>query len=432
MFQFIQAIEEKRVSGQHDFCLKNNITKEISWERIILNPIFHNGELDSIIGTSINITEEKNKEQLYMQLVLQMKERDVSSLVSKGYFNITKDKVEYFVNKKNRGLPDMGVLTYSELINKLVYINKNSYKNFENKFKRENLLEEFYKNHNEGNFESTRYLKNNNFAWVDTVYSLLEEPTTKDVFMFMYTYDITEKVLESRITDRIGEMEYDNIGIIDVLTEKFTLRVIRNDKDVLIKKIKNYDIFLKKIIEERALPEDCETIYANINFLKVNKQLEKEKVYSYAYFIFLNGKKIRKKIQFCYLDDEKNQILFFLSDITVIYMKEQQQLQDLENALIQAKKADVAKSEFISRMSHDLRTPLNVIIGLSQLGQNELNQPEEVKKTLQQINVSTIYLLGIVNDCLDLERINLGKMELHYSVYSFHEYINDMNALIKP
>ena len=367
-----------------------------------------------------------------MQLVLQMKERDVSSLVSKGYFNITKDKVEYFVNKKNRGLPDMGVLTYSELINKLVYINKNSYKNFENKFKRENLLEEFYKNHNEGNFESTRYLKNNNFAWVDTVYSLLEEQTTKDVFMFMYTYDITEKVLESRITDRIGEMEYDNIGIIDVLTEKFTLRVIRNDKDVLIKKIKNYDIFLKKIIEERALPEDCETIYANINFLKVNKQLEKEKVYSYAYFIFLNGKKIRKKIQFCYLDDEKNQILFFLSDITVIYMKEQQQLQDLENALIQAKKADVAKSEFISRMSHDLRTPLNVIIGLSQLGQNELNQPEEVKKTLQQINVSTIYLLGIVNDCLDLERINLGKMKLHYSVYSFHEYINDMNALIKP
>src|SRR5574344_1263734 len=105
--------------------------------------------------------------------------------------------------------------------------------------------------------------------------------------------------------------------------------------------------------------------------------------------------------------------------------------QQLKISVQNEKKAGEAKTEFLSRMSHDIRTPLNVIIGMTMLAQREDNPPA-TKKDLENITQSGKFLLSLVNDILDLNKVESGKMELHLAPYSFAEFTSSMNAMIGP
>ena len=105
--------------------------------------------------------------------------------------------------------------------------------------------------------------------------------------------------------------------------------------------------------------------------------------------------------------------------------------QQLKISVQNEKKAGEAKTEFLSRMSHDIRTPLNVIIGMTMLAQREENPPA-TKKDLENITQSGKFLLSLVNDILDLNKVESGKMELHLAPYSFEEFTSSMSAMIGP
>lgn len=98
-----------------------------------------------------------------------------------------------------------------------------------------------------------------------------------------------------------------------------------------------------------------------------------------------------------------------------VYMDntEQEKAQTAERGAIEATAANEAKSEFLSRMSHDIRTPLNAVLGFAALARGEAGIPESIAGYLEQIDLSGKYLLGLVNDVLDLSKIESGKLELH-------------------
>jgi signal transduction histidine kinase/CheY-like chemotaxis protein len=95
------------------------------------------------------------------------------------------------------------------------------------------------------------------------------------------------------------------------------------------------------------------------------------------------------------------------------------------------KEASMAKTDFLSRMSHDIRTPLNVIIGTSQLAEKENNSPKTCKY-LSDIDQSSHFLLALVNDILDLNKVEAGKMELNLVPYSYIEFKDSISAIIEP
>lgn len=104
----------------------------------------------------------------------------------------------------------------------------------------------------------------------------------------------------------------------------------------------------------------------------------------------------------------------------------------MEHDLKQAKSATSAKSEFLSRMSHDIRTPMNAIIGITSLAMDEVNNPEAIKEYLNKVNSSSRYLLGLVNDCLDMEKIESRNMVLNPVAYTYEEFYNSISTLIRP
>jgi signal transduction histidine kinase/CheY-like chemotaxis protein len=93
--------------------------------------------------------------------------------------------------------------------------------------------------------------------------------------------------------------------------------------------------------------------------------------------------------------------------------------------------ANSAKTEFLSRMSHDIRTPLNGIIGMTYLAQEQMN-PERTSDCLQKIDKSSKFLLGLINDILDMTKAESGKIELRPEPYTFDEFRSYLDAVIRP
>ena len=134
-----------------------------------------------------------------------------------------------------------------------------------------------------------------------------------------------------------------------------------------------------------------------------------------------------------------------VNDIPVIYatfidvteaveQKElQQQLekrsQELQAALQAAEVANREKSDFLSRMSHDIRTPMNAIMGMTDIASAHIDTPEKVQDCLRKISLSSQHLLGLINDVLDMSKIESGKVELRHESFNFRAFLQDLENL---
>ena len=102
----------------------------------------------------------------------------------------------------------------------------------------------------------------------------------------------------------------------------------------------------------------------------------------------------------------------------------------VEAALEVAEKASKAKTDFLSNMSHDIRTPMNAIIGITTLMKNELHQPEKLAEHLAKLETSGQLLLGIINDILDMSRIESGKTTLNVEKMNLPQQVSRLDSII--
>ena len=103
----------------------------------------------------------------------------------------------------------------------------------------------------------------------------------------------------------------------------------------------------------------------------------------------------------------------------------------LENALMQANKANKAKSIFLSNMSHDIRTPMNAIVGFTSLAITHIDSPEQVKEYLGKIMTSGEHLLSLINDVLDMSRIESGKMHLEEKPCRLPDILHGLRNIVQ-
>ena len=100
-------------------------------------------------------------------------------------------------------------------------------------------------------------------------------------------------------------------------------------------------------------------------------------------------------------------------------------------ALQSAERASKAKTDFLSNMSHDIRTPMNAIIGITTLMKNELHEPEKLAEHLGKLESSSQLLLGIINDILDMSRIESGKTTLNIEKMNLPQQISQLDSIIR-
>ncbi len=110
------------------------------------------------------------------------------------------------------------------------------------------------------------------------------------------------------------------------------------------------------------------------------------------------------------------------------HKKEEEQKRMLKDALFLAEKANDSKSDFLSRMSHDIRTPMNAIIGMATIAAANAENPDKVKECLSKIGISSRFLLGLINDILDLSKIESGKMSINNEPFSLKVLLSDIES----
>ena len=102
------------------------------------------------------------------------------------------------------------------------------------------------------------------------------------------------------------------------------------------------------------------------------------------------------------------------------------------DALKLAESANVSKTAFLTNMSHDIRTPMNAIIGLTNLMQHDLNNPEKLQAYIDKLHTSSEHLLGLINDVLDMSKIESGAVTLRMDEVNLAEQIEQIEAIIRP
>ncbi|WP_343209330.1 response regulator [Anaerolentibacter hominis] len=112
--------------------------------------------------------------------------------------------------------------------------------------------------------------------------------------------------------------------------------------------------------------------------------------------------------------------------------EEERQRQVLQSALDSAQAASLAKSQFLSNMSHDIRTPMNAIVGMTAIASAHVDEQERVRECLKKIGLSSQHLLSLINDILDMSKIESGKLSLREEPFHLAELIAEVGDLIRP
>ncbi len=140
--------------------------------------------------------------------------------------------------------------------------------------------------------------------------------------------------------------------------------------------------------------------------------------------------------------DKSRRTIFYLSVGTVIialiiisvfyYRLMSRQIKELNEMTQKALSANTAKSEFLSSMSHDIRTPLNAIIGMTEIAMRNIGDPVKTDNCLKKIELSSKHLLGLINDVLDMSKIESGKITLNPTSVSLRDTLDDIVNIVRP
>ena len=169
----------------------------------------------------------------------------------------------------------------------------------------------------------------------------------------------------------------------------------------------------------------------------IREQLKEQRVISYRYMVHRHGRDSYEMVRFAGVrhpedrdDCAVHNVGACFTDVDAETRQTLAQNQALNDALAIAEQASKAKTAFLSSMSHEIRTPMNAIIGLNNIAMNDPDTPVKTLEYLQKIGMSAKHLLNIINDILDMSRIESGRMVIKNEEFSFPKMLEQVNTII--
>lgn len=425
-----------------------------SWERIRLRTIRdESGDAVRAQGYSLNVTAQKNAEERLRKERVRLKAMDRGVFESFS-FNLTKsDDPE--VQTEDKAMLEGSVS--KDLMNEAIAVcpplaNTNpatrdillrAASRIPDKKDRQLFISTCSGNAvrmaiSEGRYSANiRYRRyvGDEIKWVSTSAEVLPDPESGNLIAFYYTRDIDDEVMRAQICDEIIVQNYSGVSCLDLCTGTFKV-IAGTDQALLGLSGKNYSEALDLASKSFVSDEDAEKYRQQLCLDTVTAALDKEPYYT-VYNLRretdtrLPGSPARRmKNDIFYLDDNRDRIVYLLSDVTEVFEQERESREKLEMALAAAEQASVAKTEFLSRMSHEIRTPMNAIIGLDAIALQEKDISATMEDHLQKIGISARFLLSLINDILDMSRIESGRMALQNESFNFEEMVNGINTIL--
>ena len=392
------------------------------------------GKPQMAYGTAQNITKEKTAEMQYEHEVTYLNSDKQRGFIAKGHHDLTANKVLGYYVGINSAM-DVTGMTYDDAYEHLFeYIHyAEDRRKYADIFQRKKLIDRF---HSDETYFSMEYRRSDHIysvMWAQMEIRTFQNPATGHIECFIYSFDITGKRISSQLTNNLRNIGYEWVGLINVPKNKVTFFYLEkgsSEWNVRGESI-DYDLNSEKVIKDSVIGDTEEYIKA-CRLENVVSALDSDGKFSLSYSCNdRKGMQRRKYLSFGYLYGDSSIVFLSVQDITEQYAKEQKQIEVLQEAMSSADRANRAKTDFLSRMSHDIRTPLNGIIGMTYFARKE-QDPEKVGECLDKIDTSSKFLLGLINDILDMSKAESGAVELHPEPYSPAEFSAYMNAVVMP
>lgn len=238
--------------------------------------------------------------------------------------------------------------------------------------------------------------------------------------------DITESVSEQRRLLNTLAYAFEIVSFIDVATKTLTMHT---RKTLLGKLPPRYcpdsDAQMVKYAERFGTEESRAEMIRQMSLPTMLARLaESPQGYEFSYPCYPDDPEEDKR-DICYKqvsviwgDDYHHTVCMVRADVTDTVRKEQETREHLRSALMVANEANRAKTDFLSSMSHDIRTPMNAIVGMTDLAIADRGNPDQIDESLAVIKSSSDHLLRLINEILDMSRIESGRLSLDKETFS--------------
>lgn len=295
---------------------------------------------------------------------------------------------------------------------------------------REALLEQFGNGVTRVFEEYIAELKNGEHAWVRAEANLVRRPDTDEVIAFIYSRDITRERILGHVLERIMSFEYDEIYTVGSEREEYALIAVGQYALEEQPASGRYQEKLDSLAERAVFPADREKLRRELSVQSMCEVLHEEQTHLLEVtLISKNGKPRRKRVRCMYLYEDVGTVLVTITDIEDVAKAEKEKQEQLEEALRMAEEANQAKSRFLASMSHEIRTPMNAIIGLNAIIKENIDHREQVLDCSDKLDSASKYLLALLNDILDMSRIESGNMVLTHQPFDGDRFWDNVNIL---
>ena len=244
--------------------------------------------------------------------------------------------------------------------------------------------------------------------------------------------DITDSIREQQGLLHMIAYTFELAAFINLSSRSLTLYTRESVLDNLQPHyVENYDRTILKFVEHHGTSEHKEEARTQFRIETMTERL-REKPNGYDFLFSYegdNGERF-KQINVLWGDVNHRTLCLVRADVTEMLTAERQAKKRLEHALASAEEANKAKSDFLSAMSHDIRTPMNAIMGMTTLASAYLGDDERVAGYLDKIEVSSRHLLSLINDILDMSKIERAQITLNLSKVSIPKLLDQLSVMI--
>lgn len=273
---------------------------------------------------------------------------------------------------------------------------------------------------------------------------------TKSIFIKSRSGDILSVLLSKSLDDEIRReieskqkqlilsflaSEYSNVFLVDfdklttvplILTPqiKTLLNLPLNQEMDYKQAVSAYSATITREEDRNAFTRYCSP---EVLFTQLSTKPRLERIYRNAYGKYCELKWVRVGD---WVDGEPKQAVAGVAEKDKEIRKELKHQKDLQLAKEKAEKANEAKSEFLSRMSHDIRTPINGVIGMTELAKKNINNPFKISECLENVTTSSYHLLSLVNDILDINHIEHKKVEIAHKPMNILSFADGCLSII--
>lgn len=194
---------------------------------------------------------------------------------------------------------------------------------------------------------------------------------------------------------------------------------------------RKYDETWSDFIEKYVYPEDRKVLREKVSASALERALKEEDSLVIPFRVVLDGEILHCQTKYVVADGDRRYLIMGIRNADAEVKAEAEKRKILQDALAAAEHANRAKTTFLNNMSHDIRTPMNAIIGFTALAATHIDNKKQVADYLGKISVSSEHLLSLINDVLDMSRIESGKVKIEERDVHLPDVLHDLKTIIQ-